>query len=171
MRLPEAHLRRRGFTLIEAAVVVALLGIVAAIAAPSFREYIRRADLRAAANGAYTDLMFARSDAVAANASRRVTFSSGSYVISNDLDVAAAGYTALKTVALPPGVTITPSGTPFRITFEAVRATGTTTPADGTLRFAASGVNGTLRLSVNALGRPMLCVDSGAITGVSACGS
>ncbi|MEJ8856621.1 type IV pilin protein [Variovorax robiniae] len=36
--------RRRGFTLIEAMIVVAVIGILSAIALPSYREYIRRAN-------------------------------------------------------------------------------------------------------------------------------
>lgn len=161
----------RGFTFIEAAVVVAVLGIVAALAAPSFRDYIQRSTLRGAANEAYTDLMFARSEAVQANASRRVTFTTTGYVISNDLAVGAAGYTAFKTVTLPAGVTLAPSGSPFRVTFEAVRATAATTPAGGTLSFAATGLpsDATLQLSVNVLGRVSLCSPSGRITGVPSC--
>lgn len=56
-----------GFTLIEAMVVVALLAILSAIAAPSFRSFIGTMNSKAAAFDLVGDLAIARSEAVKGN--------------------------------------------------------------------------------------------------------
>jgi type IV fimbrial biogenesis protein FimT len=65
---PRAGRRRAaGFTLIEAVVVVALLGIVAAIAAPSFRSLIGTMNSKSAAFDLINDMTVARSEAIKRN--------------------------------------------------------------------------------------------------------
>lgn len=54
----------QGFTLIEMLVVVALLGIFLAIAAPSFAGLIRSNKVQAAADELVTVLQYARSEAI-----------------------------------------------------------------------------------------------------------
>ena len=63
----------RGFTLIETMVVVAIIAILGAIAAPSFRELIRSNRLSAASSALQVSLSLARSEASKRGADSRVT--------------------------------------------------------------------------------------------------
>lgn len=53
-----------GFTLIELMVTIAIAAILAAIAAPSFSELIKSDRITAQANDLYSQLLFARSEAI-----------------------------------------------------------------------------------------------------------
>ena len=59
--------KTRGFTLIELMVTVVVLGILAAIAMPNFRDYVANQRVRVEANGMMSSLNFARSEAFKRN--------------------------------------------------------------------------------------------------------
>lgn len=59
--------RARGFTLVETMVVIALVAILAALAAPSWTQLRARNAVRAAVNDFNASLQFARSEAVRLN--------------------------------------------------------------------------------------------------------
>ena len=65
--------RQRAFTLIETMIVVAIVGILAAIAGPSFTEMVRNSRLSAAASALQVSLSLARSEAIKRGADSRVT--------------------------------------------------------------------------------------------------
>ncbi len=86
--------QRSGFTLIELMVVVALVAVLIAIAAPSMREVIDVRRLRAINSQLFTDLQFARSEATTRRAMVRLDFRDSAtqtcYTISTSRNAAAA---------------------------------------------------------------------------------
>ncbi len=61
--------RPAGFTLIEILMVIVILGLVAAVGAPSMRDLIASTKVKGAASDLFGSLMFARSEAIKRNAS------------------------------------------------------------------------------------------------------
>ena len=64
---PASPSSRRGFTLIELLIVIAVVGVIAALAAPSFSDYIRMQRLKGTQAELISNLQFARSEAISRN--------------------------------------------------------------------------------------------------------
>ena len=94
----------RGFTLVEAVIVLFMVGVVATLAGPYFRNFIVQQNVRNAAYELMSDLIFARSEAVKRNTS--VTVSKvGTW--SGGWTVAVGATTLRQHPAFPPSITIT----------------------------------------------------------------
>lgn len=117
--------RLSGFTLVEMMVVVALLAIFVAIAAPSFSSLIRSNRVQAAADELFDLLQYARSEAVTRGVT--TTLQAGSATSWNGaLTVQAGGQTlrSLDANGLQSGVSITADSA--QVSFTATGTAGST---------------------------------------------
>ncbi|BAL97762.1 GspH/FimT family pseudopilin [Rubrivivax gelatinosus] len=89
------HLKRRGLTLIELMVALAIGAMLMLAAAPHFAEFVSNSRLREAGNVLYTQALYAQSEALKRNGTVRLGID-GSTVTVTDV----GGNTTLRTVTL-----------------------------------------------------------------------
>lgn len=94
------HSKQSGFTIIELMIVVAMAGILLAVAVPSFQTTLKDSRIRTSATDVYLSLVMARSEAIKRNAN--ITVDAGSTDWSNGWDI-KTGATILKTEEAIPG--------------------------------------------------------------------
>jgi len=125
----------RGLSLLELLVVLVIIGIAGAIAAPNYSRLIERYNLRKASRQLVTDLQCAKMRAVSEGISHRVGFRSGSapqYVIERKSDGAWTMVDIERNLAdkdnpyCAGGISMSTSANPLRVVFSPL---GSASPA------------------------------------------
>jgi len=158
---------RRGFTLLEMLVTLALVALLATLAAPSFGGMLARHRLKAAAEQVALDLAELRQQAQQRGATLYLNPHAGAQwcyalAVAAGCDCRVPQGCQLKTVraADHPGVTLLP-GEELPVGAQPGR------PLEGLLLQGRDGAQ--LRVGLSALGRPKVCAPSGVVPGFAAC--
>lgn len=143
-----------GFTLIEAMIVVTIAAVLAAVALPAYRDFVRNQRIKNASFDLFSTLVQARSEAVTRNSSVTVTPATGGW--ANGWTVTTGG-TTLRTQNAMPNITITQTGGTAAITYT---GTGRVTAAVTGLQLSAASVEGTSQIQARCIkidlsGRPV----------------
>lgn len=177
--------RQAGFTAVEMMIVVAILGVLTALAMPSFQDTLQRRHIVSAAEAIASDIRWARGEAIKRNTTITITFTDGdpwSYEINT-----AADAVALPIVCPPPGtslkavcsgdvddyddVTLANNFTSDNTGFDPVRGLTDDGIADGLDNgtISLTSAIGELRVIVSTLGRVRVCAVGGTIGGYESC--
>ena len=148
--------RNRGFTMIELLVIIAIAGILVAVAVPSFTESIARRRLEGVANELSADLKYTKSQAVSVNTTVSMITSAQGYTVSN-------ASTTFKTITLDSKITLT---SPLTVTFDPYRHFANAA-ANITLTHTQTAAQ--LRVKVDAVGRIQMCSPGGSFGGYLSC--
>ncbi len=143
-------IRLRGFTFIELMVTIVVLAILLSMAIPSFQSMMQRRRLIGAAEAVYSDLQFAKSEALkkSVNVNAKIEGS------GTDWCFKVAGANSVCGSSFP-GVSMEDDGSLFSVNFNHVRGT-----ANGNSVVFSLGAN-KIQVIVSPVGRIMICVPSG----------
>jgi type IV fimbrial biogenesis protein FimT len=171
--------KQAGLTLVEAVTAMSVAAVLVGAAVPSFKQMNARRQVEAPAVELATDLLYARSEAIARNESVRVSFfappAGACYVLhtgdAGDCTCNGSGPAAcangareIKTVLLPAGRPVTLQSNVASMLFHPVR--GTTTPT-GTVKVQGGGY--AIHHVVNVMGRVRSCTPGGVMPGYKPC--
>ena len=168
----------RGFTLIEAAVTLAILAVLVCGAAPSFQGLIERQRLAGLAAQVATDVQFVRHESILRNEALRLSFYSAAwgtcYVVhsgarsecacaeASPAAICTADAVQVKTVVVAASAGLSVQANVASILFDPLH--GTSTPT-GTLQVVSASV-GSVHHVVNLLGRVRTCSPDGPVPAV-----
>lgn len=149
-----------GVTGIELMVVLAIIGILAAMAAPSFNSTIERQRVIKPAQALLADLRWARGEAIKRRAKIRVTFTTGSnwnYTIDTDPALSTPDGILPKTVNANDFPQSTLSAATFAggVAYTVFDPTRGISLNDGAATFAVNAQNASV--TVSTLGRARIC--------------
>ena len=170
--MARARVRRHGFTLLELMIALAIAGVLAAMATPSFAELLARQRLQAVAHQLQADIALARQEASRRGQTVYLSFRTGArwcYALSaggaRDCTAGAGDSATIKVVHGPefPGVTLAEASA---IALDARQ--GAALNGSGQARFVSS-LGDQLQVRLGPLGRGSLCAPAGAIAGTPAC--
>ncbi len=159
---------QHGFSILELMIVLAIVGIFAAIGIPSMRDQLLNTQVKTAATDAHLSLLLARSEAIKRAANVDVLAADGTtpYDWAGGWSVLTTGtVTTLRTQEALTGLTVdcNPTACPDRLTYS---RTGRATPATE-FRIYING-NDKVRMrcvSVSLSGKPRIEVDNNTNTG------
>jgi type IV fimbrial biogenesis protein FimT len=173
------HLQR-GFTLVEAAVVIAIAAIVVASATPSLHGFIDRQRLVGAAAQLATDLQYTRAEAVLRHTGLRFSVKSGAWgqcyivhtggadqcsCVADGPPQCTGGAQSLRSVRFSAAESIALQSNVASLRFDPLH--GTCTPT-GTLKVVGAGGLAVHQV-VNLMGRVRSCSPQGAVSGHASC--
>jgi type IV fimbrial biogenesis protein FimT len=175
---------RRGFTLIELMITIAIGAVLVALAAPSFRSYTAKKKIEGTLAELVTDIQFARSEAVSRNATVRLTTGTNCYAVHLASGTASSSCAvtpstaSLRSVSVDDtsSVSLAADGALTYIDFDSVRGEATFGGLASTVTEAAINVtSGSLvssafnfRARVSKFGRVQACTTN-SIAGYSSC--
>lgn len=163
--------RSRGFTLLEAAIAVALIALVATLALPSFGAAIERSRLKAAAEALASDLQEARFEAARRGQPLHVELTPGPAWCWSVSTAPGCGCSAaacrLKaaSAAEHAGVSLVEARS---ASFSPTGGPEVPTPVNAGATFE-SGHGERLRVELSALGRARICAPQAKVSGYAAC--
>jgi type IV fimbrial biogenesis protein FimT len=178
MMTRKTRLGTRGFTIIELMVVVALVAVILAVAAPSFTSTLARKRMEGVASELATDIQYARSEAAQRNAAVGVVFGPACYTVyvlgstnATSCTALGTGATSLKAVSISGGSSLAfaPTVSGAFIAFDPLRgmaidAGSGTSDLSGTVTVTNVAGNWQIQALVTKVGRTKLCSPNNTVT-------